>query len=116
MSRTAGRSTTAAVIPMLVTTAEDRPRPIDCFQSLLVEGETFRWHRSLVDAGVPHVFLKGAGFDNWLARDRASSDVDVLVPRAELRRLGRLLRAEGFVRTVTEPAATTWMPRRKASR
>jgi hypothetical protein len=81
----------------------------DVFGSLLVEADVARWHGDLSRLGIPHMFLKGVGFDQWLDRSGVSGDVDILVPRAHHRRLRSLLRRRHYHRVVTEPSATTWI-------
>jgi hypothetical protein len=78
---------------------------------LHLEGEIVRWETDLRSAGLPHVYLKGIGFDRWLDRSntRVSRDIDLLCPRRAQRALAQLLRKNGYRCIVTEPNASTWL-------
>jgi hypothetical protein len=79
--------------------------------NLLFESEIVRWERELRAAEIPHVFLKGIGFDRWLdrSRTRVPRDIDVLCPRRAQRPLARLLREHHYRCVITEPNASTWL-------
>jgi len=84
------------------------PAP-DPFAAMRAEADVVRWARLLHAEAVPHVFIKGVGFDRWLGRARVMGDVDLLVPPEARRPVAGMLRREGFRRVLTEPVATTWV-------
>jgi Uncharacterised nucleotidyltransferase len=79
--------------------------------NLHFESEIVRWERDLRGAELPHVFLKGIGFDRWLdrSRTRVPRDIDLLCPRRAKRPLARLLKDRAYRCVVTEPNASTWL-------
>jgi hypothetical protein len=81
------------------------------FGHLHFQGDIARWERDLSAAGLPHVFLKGIGFDRWLDRSetRVSRDIDILCPRSARRPVMQLLKQKRYRCLVTEPNASTWL-------